>query len=144
MRISLSVTNYSWPTGPPGLRSELLRLVRAAEDAGLDTVWVADHLIQADPSSTPDAEMLEAYTTLGYLAAPEPRAKRTLTTARHMLSGRSVPLQANCEAIATLEDACHRAVWWWQQLQHREASLFHAVITACNRVVYLTIHPPGG
>jgi hypothetical protein len=82
--------------------------------------------------------------SLGYLTAPEPRAKRTLTTARHMLSGRSVPLQANCEAIATLEDACHRAVWWWQQLQHREASLFHAVITACNRVVYLTIHPPGG
>jgi F420-dependent oxidoreductase-like protein len=82
MRISLSVTNYSWPTGPPGLRSELLRLVRAAEDAGLDTVWVADHLIQADPSSTPDAEMLEAYTTLGYLAAQTTRVRLgTMVTA---------------------------------------------------------------
>jgi hypothetical protein len=80
---------------------------------------------------------------LGYLTAPA-RDMRTLTTVRRMLGGRSVPLQPNCEAIATLEDACHRAVWWWQQLQHREASLFHAVITACNRVVYLTIHPPGG
>jgi F420-dependent oxidoreductase-like protein len=82
MRISLSVTNYSWPTGPPGLRSELLRLVRAAEDAGLDTVWVADHLIQADPGSTPDAEMLEAYTTLGYLAAQTTRVRLgTMVTA---------------------------------------------------------------
>jgi F420-dependent oxidoreductase-like protein len=82
MRISLSVTNYSWPTGPPGLRAELLRLVRAAEDAGLDTVWVADHLIQADPNSTPDAEMLEAYTTLGYLAAQTTRVRLgTMVTA---------------------------------------------------------------
>jgi alkanesulfonate monooxygenase SsuD/methylene tetrahydromethanopterin reductase-like flavin-dependent oxidoreductase (luciferase family) len=43
--------------------------VRAAEAAGLDTVWVPDHLLQADPSSTPEAEMLEAYTALGFLAA---------------------------------------------------------------------------
>jgi F420-dependent oxidoreductase-like protein len=82
MRISLSVTNYSWPTGPPDLRAELLRVVRAAEDAGLDTVWVADHLIQADPTSTPDSEMLEAYTTLGYLAAQSTRVRLgTMVTA---------------------------------------------------------------
>lgn len=82
MRISLSITNYSWPTGPPGLHAELLRVVRAAEDAGVDTVWVADHLIQADPTSTPDAEMLEAYTTLGYLAAQTTRVRLgTMVTA---------------------------------------------------------------
>jgi F420-dependent oxidoreductase-like protein len=82
MRISLNVTNYSWPTAPSGLRAELLRVTRAAEDAGLDTVWVADHLIQADPTSTPDAEMLEAYTTLGYLAAQTSRVRLgTMVTA---------------------------------------------------------------
>src|SRR5436853_2650139 len=75
MRLSLSITNYSWPSGPPSLGAELARIARAAEEAGLDTVWVADHLIQADPTSSPDAEMLEAYTTLGFLAAHTARIR---------------------------------------------------------------------
>jgi F420-dependent oxidoreductase-like protein len=69
MRLSLSITNYSWPGGPEALGAELARVARAADEAGLDTVWVADHLIQADPTSIPDSEMVEAYTTLGFLAA---------------------------------------------------------------------------
>jgi F420-dependent oxidoreductase-like protein len=73
MRISLSITNYSWPSGAAGLGSELARVVGAADAAGLDTVWVADHLLQADPTSVPDSEMLEAYTTLGFLAAQTQR-----------------------------------------------------------------------
>lgn len=75
MRLSLSITNYSWPDGPAGLATQLRRVVRAADQAGLDTVWVADHLIQADPTSTPEAEMLEAYTTLGFLAAQTSRVR---------------------------------------------------------------------
>jgi F420-dependent oxidoreductase-like protein len=82
MRLSLSITNYSWPSGPAPLRDELTAVARAADDAGLDTVWVADHLIQADPSSTPEAEMLEAYATLGFLAAVTRRIRLgTMVTA---------------------------------------------------------------
>ena len=56
--------------------------MRAAEAAGLDTVWVPDHLLQADPSSTPEAEMLEAYTALGFLAAQGGRVRLgTMVTA---------------------------------------------------------------
>jgi F420-dependent oxidoreductase-like protein len=69
VRISLSLTNYSRPERANGLGSHLARVVRAADEAGLDTVWVPDHLLQADPSSRLEAEMLEAYTTLGFLAA---------------------------------------------------------------------------
>jgi F420-dependent oxidoreductase-like protein len=72
MRVSLSITNYSW-SGV--LAAELARVARAADEAGLHTVWVADHLIQADPTSTPEAEMLEAYTTLGFLAAQTRRVR---------------------------------------------------------------------
>ncbi|GIH74997.1 TIGR03560 family F420-dependent LLM class oxidoreductase [Planobispora longispora] len=68
MKVSLNITNYSWPEGAAGLASRLGGIVRAADEAGLDTVWVSDHLIQAAPGSTPEAEMLEAYTTLGFLA----------------------------------------------------------------------------
>jgi F420-dependent oxidoreductase-like protein len=66
MRLSLSLTNYSWPGA---LGDHLRRVVRAADEAGLDAVWVPDHLLQADPNSVPEAEMFEAYTTLGFLAS---------------------------------------------------------------------------
>jgi F420-dependent oxidoreductase-like protein len=69
MRISVNITDYSWPEGATRLGAQLVRVLRAADAGGLDTVWVPDHLIQAAPGSTPDSEMLEAYTTLGFLAA---------------------------------------------------------------------------
>jgi F420-dependent oxidoreductase-like protein len=75
VRLSLSITNYSWPGGPAGIGSALVRLARAADADGLDTLWVTDHLIQADPTSIPDSEMLEAYTTLGFLAANTERLR---------------------------------------------------------------------
>src|SRR6266705_4304475 len=76
MRVSIRVTNFSWPSGPGGLGAELVRLVRAADRAGVDTVWVADHLIQADPTAGPDqTEMYEAYTVLGDLAARTERVR---------------------------------------------------------------------
>ena len=75
MRLSLSITNYSWPGGPASLGTDIARIVRAADEGGLDTVWVADHLIQYDPTSTPDSEMLEAYTTLGFVAAQTQRVR---------------------------------------------------------------------
>jgi len=61
MRISLSVTNYSWPGGSANIAESLAATARAAEDAGVDTIWVPDHLLQADPSSNEHEPMLEAY-----------------------------------------------------------------------------------
>lgn len=76
MRISISVTNYSWPSGSQQIGPELARLAGAADRAGVDTVWVPDHLIQADPTAAPDeSEMLEAYTTLGFIAANTERVR---------------------------------------------------------------------
>jgi F420-dependent oxidoreductase-like protein len=69
MRLSISVTNYSWPGGPAQLAHELRAVAAAADEAGIDTLWVADHLLQMDPTASVDEPMLEAYTTLGYLAA---------------------------------------------------------------------------
>lgn len=70
MKISISVTNYSWPDTGNDLVRHLDEVARAADAAGVDTLWVADHLVQADPSAGGlDQPMLEAYTTLAYLAA---------------------------------------------------------------------------
>jgi F420-dependent oxidoreductase-like protein len=75
MRISLSITNVSFPDGPAALPDRLGAIAGAAEDAGLDTVWIADHLFQADPASDPSEPALEAYTALGFLAARTSRIR---------------------------------------------------------------------
>jgi F420-dependent oxidoreductase-like protein len=77
MHVSLSVTDYSFPDGDgkSTLAVQLARIAHAADAAGLDTVWVSDHLIQAAPGSAPDAEMLEAYTTLAFLSAQTKRVR---------------------------------------------------------------------
>jgi F420-dependent oxidoreductase-like protein len=69
VKLSIAVTNYSWPGSPAALASQLLEVARAIDDGGLDTLWVADHLLQMDPNAAVDEPMLEAYTTLGFLAA---------------------------------------------------------------------------
>jgi F420-dependent oxidoreductase-like protein len=71
----MSVTNFSWRDG--ALATRLAEIARAADDGGLDGLWVADHLLQADPygARPGETEMLEAYTTLGYLAAVTSRVR---------------------------------------------------------------------
>ena len=75
MRLSVNITNYSWPGGTTVLGEELVRVGRAADAAGIDTIWVSDHLIQADPTAEPDSEMLEAYASLGFIAAHTDRVR---------------------------------------------------------------------
>lgn len=70
MRLSISLTNQTWPEGPRGIRKNLIKVADAADHAGIDTLWVPDHLLQADPTVSADAtDMLEGYTLLGFLAA---------------------------------------------------------------------------
>ncbi|NUR91323.1 MAG: LLM class F420-dependent oxidoreductase [Nonomuraea sp.] len=70
MRISLNLASFATP-----IPTELDRVVRAADAAGIDTVWVGDHLLQAQPGTPIDDPMLEAYTALGYLAARTERVR---------------------------------------------------------------------
>jgi F420-dependent oxidoreductase-like protein len=74
MRVSISITNFSWRED---LRAALARVARAADQGGLHGVWVADHLLQADPygARPGETEMLEAYTTLGFLAGVTERVR---------------------------------------------------------------------
>jgi alkanesulfonate monooxygenase SsuD/methylene tetrahydromethanopterin reductase-like flavin-dependent oxidoreductase (luciferase family) len=79
MKVSVSVTNYSWTDR---LDDRLATLARFLDASAVDTLWVPDHLLQADPASRLDEPMLEAYTTLGYLAAVTSRIRLgTMVTA---------------------------------------------------------------
>jgi F420-dependent oxidoreductase-like protein len=82
MKLSVSVTNYSWPGDPAAMGDRLGALAGFLDTTVVDTLWVADHLLQADPASSPDEPMLEAYTALGFLAAKTSRLRLgTMVTA---------------------------------------------------------------
>jgi F420-dependent oxidoreductase-like protein len=66
MKVSITLTDQSWAAG--SLTAMLRAVGQAADDAGIDTIWVPDHLIQAAPGAQGDA-MLEAFSTLTYLAS---------------------------------------------------------------------------
>ena len=69
MQIGLHIVDFTWPDGRPKIAQDLTRVVTAAEDAGFGRVSVMDHLWQIGLLGPPEHEMLEAYTTLAYLAA---------------------------------------------------------------------------
>jgi alkanesulfonate monooxygenase len=69
MKIGLHIADFTWPGGPANLAQDLRRVAVAAEDAGFTRVSVMDHVWQIGVLGPPEHEMLEAYTTLGYLAA---------------------------------------------------------------------------
>jgi alkanesulfonate monooxygenase SsuD/methylene tetrahydromethanopterin reductase-like flavin-dependent oxidoreductase (luciferase family) len=99
MKLSLSITDFTLPGGPDGLAEHLGHVVTAADDAGLDTVWVPDHLLQGMPGRAPTDEMLEAYTTLGFLAARSTRVR--LGTAVSAVTFR--PPALLIKAVSTLD-----------------------------------------
>ncbi|MDQ4037041.1 MAG: LLM class F420-dependent oxidoreductase [Actinomycetota bacterium] len=73
MKIGLHIADFTWPGGPPELAADLGRVATAAEDAGFARVSVMDHLWQIGFLGPPEHDMLEAYTTLGFLAAKTSR-----------------------------------------------------------------------
>ena len=69
MDIGLHVPNFTYPNGPREIAQNLTRIAVAAEDVGLTKLSVMDHVWQIGIVGPPELDMLEAYTTLGYLAA---------------------------------------------------------------------------
>ncbi|MBJ7600130.1 LLM class F420-dependent oxidoreductase [Candidatus Nephthysia bennettiae] len=75
MKIGLQIPDFTWPDGPERMGSNLAAVARAADECGFDSVGVMDHLFQIGMVGPPQREMLEAYTTLGFLAGNTSRAK---------------------------------------------------------------------
>ncbi len=75
MKIGLQVPNFTWPDGPERIAAKLADIARAADEAGFYSLWVMDHLFQISMIGPPENDMLEAYTTLGYLAGLTRRVK---------------------------------------------------------------------
>ena len=68
MRLGLHYWNYSTPSDPARMADTLAETARVAEQAGFSSFTVMDHYFQMEHAGSAAEPMLEAYTTLGYVA----------------------------------------------------------------------------
>ncbi|MEW2144281.1 LLM class F420-dependent oxidoreductase [Micromonospora vinacea] len=69
MKLGLHYWNYSTPADPAAIAPTLSQTAAIAEQAGVASFTVMDHFFQMDAVFAAEEPMLEAYTTLGYVAA---------------------------------------------------------------------------
>ncbi len=69
LRFGLLVSSFDWPGGAEAIGPQLSRIARDAEEAGFDSLWVMDHMIQIPQVGRAWDPMLDSYTTLGFLAS---------------------------------------------------------------------------
>ena len=75
MKLGLHMPVMDWHGGATRLGATLAEIVETAEEAGFDIIAVADHLWQHPIMGGPIRNQVEAYTTLGFIAARTQRAR---------------------------------------------------------------------
>src|SRR6266542_5540070 len=87
MRLSIALGNHSWADGPATIGDHVSRIARIADQAGVDTLWAMDHLLQIPINGPATDPLLEAYALLGFVAGHTERlrigAGVTATPYRH-------------------------------------------------------------
>jgi F420-dependent oxidoreductase-like protein len=73
MQLGLQIPRFTWRN--VALRARLAEIGGSAEDAGFTSLWVMDHFFQIPSVGEVDEPILEAYTTLGFLAAATARVR---------------------------------------------------------------------
>jgi F420-dependent oxidoreductase-like protein len=75
MQIGLQIPDLTTPNGPTALGADLAAVARTADEQGVDYLAMMDHFFQISVVGPAEQEMLEAYTTLGFLAAHTSRVQ---------------------------------------------------------------------
>ncbi|MGH2713132.1 MAG: TIGR03560 family F420-dependent LLM class oxidoreductase [Thermoleophilaceae bacterium] len=75
LEFGLQISRFGWPEHPATTATALADVARAAEETGFTSLWVMDHFLQIPQIGREWEDMLESYTTLGYLAGVTQRAR---------------------------------------------------------------------
>jgi probable F420-dependent oxidoreductase len=73
--IGVHLSSFDWPGGRVRLGEHLRSIASDAEAAGVDHLWVMDHLRQIPHVGAPWADLPEPYTTLAWMAAVTDRVR---------------------------------------------------------------------
>ena len=76
MKIGMQIGMFKWPGGDSKIGETLAKATKTADEAGFESIWVMDHFFQLEPMlGKAEDPMMEAYTTLGFMAAHSKKAK---------------------------------------------------------------------
>ena len=75
MKVGLQINRFDYPGGEKNTGKHLKNIAQAAEKAGIYSIWVMDHFFQLSGIGDYKEPMLEAYTTLGYIAGVTEKVK---------------------------------------------------------------------
>jgi F420-dependent oxidoreductase-like protein len=125
VRIGVQIPDFTFPGGPATLAADLTGIARTVDQAGFEFLAVMDHLFQIGVIGPPEHDMLEAYTTLGYLAGQTSRVK--LLTVMTAVSYRDPGLLA--KTVTTLDVLSGGRAWLgigaaWNEEESRGLGLF--------------------
>ena len=120
VRFGLHLSTWRLPGGARELGPRLRDVGAAAEEAGVDSLWVMDHLRQIPQLGRPWEDMPDAVAVLAHLAAATRRA--TVGALVHPVSYRDVRLLGR--AVATLDvlsggrAVCGLGAGWYEAEHH--------------------------
>ena len=75
LQVGLHLSSFDWPGGREQLGERLRSIATDAEEAGVDQMWMMDHLRQIPQVGAAWADMPEPYTALAWLAATTQRVR---------------------------------------------------------------------
>jgi len=74
MKFGLQIPRFDFDGGTPMMGARLAEIAAHAEDIGFGSLWVMDHFLQIPQAGREWEDMLDSYTTLGFVAAHTRRA----------------------------------------------------------------------
>lgn len=73
MKLGLQIERFDYLGGTAAIGPTFGRIAREADDAGVSSLWVMDHLFQIGHNGPPEDPMLEAYSALAFAAGQTSR-----------------------------------------------------------------------
>ena len=115
LRFGLVLSSFPWADAE--LASRLAEVVAAAERTGFESLWVMDHLIQIPQVGRRWEPMLEAPTTLAWLAASTDNARLGTLVANTSLRNPAhlAKIVATLDVLSGGRSVCGLGAGWWER-----------------------------
>lgn len=117
LRFGLQVSSFVWPDDANAPGEGMQRIANAAESAGFESLWVMDHLRQIPQVGRAWDNILEAYTTLSFLAGVTDRIRlgALVTAVSYRNPALLGKMLATLDVLSAGRAICGLGIGWFEQ-----------------------------